>query len=56
MEIILNICRENLSYCYQNMKKYRFQLLDLTEHGRLNLSTIERARSKPILSVLAYNI
>ena len=28
------------------MKKYRFHLLDLTEHGRLNLSTIERARPK----------
>ena len=28
------------------MKKYRFHLLDLTEHGRLNFSTIERARRK----------
>ena len=28
------------------MKKYRFHLLDLTEHGRLNFLTIERARPK----------
>ena len=57
MEIVLNICRENLSYCHQNMKKYRFHLLDLTEHVRkkkMNFSTIEEARPKSILSFLPY--